>query len=246
VNARTVVALPAAVMLVLVGGLFAITEASASPPASHVLADMRSYAAHARSMTYQALEAVSVPATGGSSLVRQRKATGATALPASTDVDVTEGSTVRQYRTVSGSGVWVRSSTETTTVDQADWVHAVDVAAFDDALLKTADAATAATYADVLVLGEGVSSLIAAADAPHRRGAHPRDLNVGFDVAAIPALRGVDSLTGEIVADSHDHPTSMAVHMRAGSTTIDVTYTLAWGKAVTVLAPDPGSVAASI
>lgn len=229
-----------AVIVVLVGGLFAITEASASPPASRVLRDARRFVHHAQTVTYDATSAVSVP-TGADTLVRHRQVRGATRFPRSTEMEITERSGVHEYRSVTGTaGIWVRAGTPS-------WVHATDYTAFNAAIAPGA-AAAAGALADRLVDASILPALLDGAHWASRHGSAIRHVDVTFDPVVALGSDGaeVSSLAGEIITDAHDHPTSLIAHLHAADAVVDVTYTLRWGAPVVVVPPSATDVVASV
>jgi hypothetical protein len=250
---RAVAVIAAAVFVALAAGGLVLVEASASPPPGSVLAGAQRFVRGAGSLTYTGKQTVSSPAGGGALLVRPRSVRGVSLLPATDDFTVVVDRLSLEYRVVRGT-VWARGSPSLTGVGGAGWVRADSYAGFERALRRITGEASPSQAAvaegvllDQLSAGTVVPALVGGARSPHRHGSSVRTLDVSFDAAAVlgPGA-GVDAMAGQVTVDDHDRPTRLVVGVRAASTTVDVTYDVAWGGPVTISPPPASEVVASV
>jgi hypothetical protein len=252
--ARGFGALVLSVVVVLAACLLVVALDESEPSPGRVLAAAQSYVRSQRSVAYSAAESISTP--GGpqaAEVIRSRTVTGGDRFGAANDFTVTVGSLVFEYRAVAArSGVWVRVASPPDVLDSANWVHAVNYAAFETfALEAQGDPAPDPTDVGEAVLADTVSDgdilplLLRAARSPSRVGSSVRTLDVTFDPTLLVPGISVDSITGVLTVDAHDRPTRIVLDLHSGPRLVSVDYSPRWGATVNVVPPAPADVTAS-
>jgi hypothetical protein len=250
---RAVVVLAAAVAVALASGALVLVTAEASPPPGAVLAAAKRYVRPPRSLTYTAHETVSAPAGAGALLVRPRAVHGTGTAGGAADFSVNVGSLTFEYRIVDG-GIWGRGTPGAPSVLGTGWVHAGSLAAFERAVLGYSGVSSpaASDIAQAVLLDEISSpatlrALVGNATAARRHGTSVRTIDVVYEPAAVlgPGA-GVDSMSGVLGVDADGRPRHLTVAVRAGTTTVDASYDVAWGGLVTITPPAPTDVVSSV
>ena len=247
------------IVALIVAAAIAATQVgkSSSPSASTMLNGARGFVLGRSSLTYTGTQATTTPLPPGpDQLLRSRSVTGTVLFGKAQDVVVvSENYFALEYRSVGTDGLWARAARPPSKLASASWVHASSDQAFEQASVAAQAGGTAGDPTEVdrrvilqeLAAGDLLPRLLQNVRSASRSGPGGRTLRLLFD----PAVFGqsgpaVQSVSGAMIVDSGDRPTQLFLAASGPSGAVTASYVLRWDTPLTIPAPDPSTVVASI